>query len=433
MDAGEVIQPLTRRERLAFAMLSILVGFSRLLAVSRTLWDWDEALFVLALGDYDVAAFHPHPPGFPLFIAAASLVPFEPFRALQTVVVVSSLFVFPAAFFLARELRATTFTAFGSALILAFLPNVWFYGGTGFSDVPSLVLSLVACALLLRGCHSDRALLGGCLVLGIAAGVRPQNLIIGVAPFVIAFLCRRRVAITGALVVAVIVIVSYGGAAIATGDLAAYRNAIAEHGRYIRETDSFLSDIRPSLIKVADDFLVRPFRAPLINVMVTLFAAIGLLRRRRAAVMAVTIFGPFVLFAWLFLDFHSASRFSVAYMPLYAILAAEGMDFRARLPLLAMVVASMVLWTLPALDEVRTTDSPPVAAIRFIRATVEPESSRIEFAPALGPHAAVFLRGYDGPRVIRLNEGPGERNFTRPRERLAGIARPRYFEVSISD
>ena len=433
MDGSELIPPLTRRERQAFVALSIVVACTRLLAISRTLWDWDEALFVLALGEYDVAAFHPHPPGFPLFIAAAKLIPLEPFRALQTLVVISSLFVFPAAFFLARELRASTFVAFGSALILAYLPNVWFYGGTGFSDVPSMVLSLVASALLLRGCRSDRALVGGCVVLGIAAGIRPQNLIIGAAPFVVAFICRRRVAVAGAVVVAAIVIASYGGAAMATGDLAAYRNAIAEHGKYIRETDSFLSDLRPSLIAVADDFLIRPFRAPLINAMVVLFAVIGVFRRRRVAVHAVAIFAPFVLFAWLFLDFHSASRFSVAYMPLFALLAGEGMDFRARMPLLAIVVASMVLWTLPALHEVRTTASPPVAAITFIRATVDRGASRIEFDPALAAHVAVFLRGYDGPRVIRLKEGPGETNFTRPRERLAGIARPRYFEVSISD
>ncbi len=432
MDFREVIPPLTPREWMAFAIAAIFVAVTRLLAVSKSLWDWDEALFVLALRDYDVAAFHPHPPGFPLFIAAAKLLPLEPFRALQTLVVISSLFVFPAAFFLARELRGSTFVCFGSGLILAFLPNVWFYGGTAFSDVPSMVLSLVASGLLLRGCRSNAALIAGCIVIGIAAGIRPQNLIIGLAPFVIAFLCRRRVAIIGAVIVAMIVIASYAGAAIATGDFAAYRTAIAEHGQYIRATDSFLSDIRPSLIQVADDFFLRPFRAPLINVMLVLAAAIGLVRRRPPARHALAIFGPFLFFAWLFLDFHSASRFSVAYMPLFAVLAAEGLDFRGRLPLLATLVATMVLWTLPALQEVRTTDSPPVAAITFVKAIADPQVSRIEVDPSLGAHAAVYLSGYVGSEVVRLKEGPGKTNFTRPRGRLAGIARPRYFEVSIS-
>jgi hypothetical protein len=431
MDFRELIPPLSRRERLVFLALCILVALSRLLAISKSLWDWDEALFVLAMRDYDVAAFHPHPPGFPLFIAAAKLVPLDPFHALQTIVVLSSLFVFPAAFFLARELRASAFVAFASALLVAFMPNVWFYGGTALSDVPSMVLSLVASGLLLRGCRSDRALIAGCVVLGIAAGIRPQNLIIGAAPFVIAFLCRRRAAIIGAIVTAVIVIACYWGAVVATGDLAAYRSAVSEHGRYIRATDSFLSDIRPSLLQVADDFFLRPFRAPLVNVMVIGFALIGLVRRRRPAVSAVMIFGPFLFFAWLFLDFHSASRFSVAYMPLFAILAAEGMDVRGRLPLAAIVVSTMVLWTLPALEEVRSSDSPPVEAVTFIRATLDPRTTRIDFDPSLGPHVAVFLGDYVGTDVVRLKEGRGKTTFTRPRERLAGIARPRYFEISI--
>lgn len=431
MDAREVIPPLTRHERMAFIVLSVIVALTRFLAISRSLWDWDEALFVLALRDYDVAAFHPHPPGFPLFIAAAKLLPLEPFRALQTIAVVSSLFVFPAAFFLARELRANAFVACSSGLLLALMPNVWFYGGTAFSDVPSMVLSLAACALLLRGCRSDRALLGGCVVLGIAAGIRPQNLLIGLAPFVIAFLCRRRTAMVGAGLIALIVIASYGGAAIATGDVAAYRTAIAEHGKYIRETDSFLSDIRPSLIKVADDFFLRPFRAPVINVIVILLALVGLIRRRPPAIYALMIFGPFLIFAWLFLDFHSASRFSVAYMPLFAILTAEGMDNRARLSLIAGASAVMLMWMLPVLTIVRSTDSPPVLAMKYIDLVADPKTTRVDVDPRLGAHAAVYLQGYNGPNVIKLREGTGEQNFTRPRERLAGVARPRYFEISV--
>jgi hypothetical protein len=185
-----------------------------------------------------------------------------------------------------------------------------------------------------------------------------------------------------------------------------------------------LSEIRPPLIKVADDFLLRPFRAPLINGLLLALMLIGLIRRRPPALYALAIFGPFVLFAWLFLDFHSASRFSVAYMPLFAVLAAEGLDFaRVRVPLLVAVIATMLIWTWPALTIVRTTDSPPVAAMKSMH------GRSAQFDAALGAHAAVFgvSRG-DGPVV---KEGTGAKTFTRPRERLAGIARPRYFEVSV--
>ena len=437
----EPLPPLERPERLGFVLMSVVVAISRWPAIAKSLWDWDEALFVLAMRNYDVAAYHPHPPGFPLFIAAAKLIPLEPFRALQTVVVLSSLLLFPAAFFFARELRADRFVTAASALLLAFLPNVWFFGGTAFSDVPSLVLSLTACALLLRGCRSDAALLGGCVVLGMAAGIRPQNLVIGFVPFALAFLSRRGTALRGLAATAVIVAVSYGAAAAATGDLKSYLAALSEHGRYIRNVDSFLAPGRPSLIRVADDFFLRPFRAPVINVILVALCAIAVVRRRAHTIAAVAIFGPFLVFAWLFLDFHSASRFSIAYMPMFAILAADGLSLvpgRARVPVLAGLLAIVCAWTFPVLWLVHRTDSPPAAALRFIRSSADPNAFFVKFDDSLGPHVAVYLPRHnasgvnDRRRVLRVTEGPGRQTFTRPRERLAGIVRPRYFEVSVS-
>lgn len=430
---------LSRRERLIVLMVTAVVAVSRWPALSRTLWDWDEALFALAVRDYDVSSYHPHPPGFPLFIAAAKLIPLDPFHALQAIVFVSSLFVFPIAFLLARELRAGAFVATGSALLLAFLPNVWVYGGTALSDVPSMTLSMLAAALLLRGCRGPGSLFAGALVLGIAAGVRPQNLIIGAAPFVIVALCRIRLALLASLLTATVVLVSYGGAAQSSGGWETYVNALEHHQRYIRDTDSFLSPIRPSLLRVADDFFVRPFRAPAINVTLTLLILGGLWRRRPHTVTAVAIFGPLAIFAWLFLDFHSASRFSVGYMPLYAIAAADGVDLgrRLRAPLLSLVVILMIVWTVPALRVVHTTASPPVAAVEWIREN-RPPGAVVHVDERLGAHAALLLPEYDrreerstSSGSVLVREGRGTITFSRPRRRLAGIVRDRYFEVGI--
>lgn len=433
---------LTRRERMAAWLLALIVAVTRWPAVSRTPWDWDEALFALALRDYDVVAHHPHPPGFPLFIALAKLIPFDEFHALQSVSVCASLFVFPAMFFLARELHFSAQHAMGAALLLSFFPNVWFFGGTAFSDVPSLVLALLASALLLRGRRSDAALLAGAVALGIAAGFRPQNLLIGFVPLLLAFLQRRRTAIAGAAIIATIVIASYGSAASWSGGWDAYRAALTKHEQYIRTTDSFLSATRPGLIQVADDFFVRPYRAPLLNVVITLLAAIGLFRLRKRAALALLIFGPFLIFAWLYLDFHSASRFSIGYMPLFAILAAAAIPLRA----LSAAIALLILWTWPALRVVHSTVSPPVAAIEHIRATHD-RGTIIYVDERLAAHAAWMLPEYerrvvrispplvDDASAVMLREGmsaiPGARNFTRARDRLDGIARKRYFEVSV--
>jgi hypothetical protein len=428
---------MTRNERIAFWVLSVLTALSRWPALSKTLWDWDEALFALALRHYDVTLHHPHPPGFPLFIGMAKLVPLDGFHALQAVTFVSALFVFPAMFFLARELRLPPFASMAAALLLAFFPNVWFYGGTALSDVPSMVLVIVACALLLRGVRGDASLIAGAVVLGIAAGVRPQNLLIGAAPFIVAFVHRRRTALLGALIVVAIVVISFGTAAQLSGGWDPYRATLARHESYIRAHDSFLSPIRPWLPQVADDFFFWPYRAPLINVIITVLAAIGFWRRR--SWLALAIFGPFLLFAWLYLDFHSASRFSIGYMPLYALLAAEGIPSRFRVATLTLVTVLLIGWTWPALRIVHTTVSPPVAAIESI-----PRGTFVYVDERLAAHAALLLPRYElvrvGPQLrlppgaLLLQEGasnaPGARSFVRPRNRLDGIARPRYFEVS---
>jgi hypothetical protein len=430
VDAG----PLTRGERVAFWACALFSAAMRWPAKSLTLWDWDEALFALALRDFDVTAYHPHPPGFPLFIAAAKLVPLDGFPALQTIVLLSSLFVFPAMFYLARALRASVPVAIGAGLLLAFFPNVWFFGGTALSDVPSMVLVVTACALLLRG-H----VLAGAVVLGIAAGFRPQNLLIGFVPFAIAFWQRKRAGLAGAAILVAMVGVTYGTAAWLSGGWSEYREVLATHEAYIRNTDSFLAPRHPGLLRVADDFFFRPYRAMPVNIVVTLLAAMAVVQRR--IWMIVAIFGPFCLFAWLFLDFHSSSRFSIAYMPMFAMLAAAGIPRRAYAAVLAIVTALLIVWTWPALRVVHTTPSPPVAAIEALPA------GTIYVDERLAPHAELLLPErerrlvkvvppfVEDPDAVLLREGEsnaaGAKNFTRERERLEGIARKRYFETSI--
>lgn len=446
MDAG-TLTPLTPRERTIAFALAAFVAVTRWLALSKTLWDWDEALFALALRDYDVSAYHPHPPGFPLFIGIAKLIPADAFHALQAISFVASLFVFPAMFFLARALRATPAVAMGAGLLLAFFPNVWFYGGTALSDVPSMVLVVTACALLLRG-----QLVLGAIVLGIAAGFRPQNLLIGAVPLIQGAVSRargagedvgpaRRALFAAPLIVLTIVVVTYATAASLSGGWDAYRSVLARHESYIRNTDSFLAPRHPGLVQVADDFFFRPYRAPAINVIVTILAAIALIRRRHLLILA--IFGPFCLFAWLFLDFHSASRFSIGYMPLFAMLAAAGIPRRGYAAVTAMLVALMLVWTWPALRVVHTTASPPVAAIESLRTF----PGTIYVDERLGAHAELLIPDrarrtvrvappfVDDPHAALLRESastaPGARTYTRERDRLAAIARARYFEVSV--
>jgi hypothetical protein len=457
---------LSARERGALIAATIVAAISRLLAIAKTPWDWDEFLFILSLARFDVSKHHPHPPGFPLYVATAKLLHafrIDEFHSFQIISVVASIAIVPATFWLARELRLPARTSLIAALVLAFFPNVWFYGGTAFSDVPSMTLVIVAVALLFRGCRDTRAFVAGAMVLGIAAGYRPQNLVIGFVPFAIAAAMQIRQSvvrvIAATLLLGAIVAGSYAAAAWLTG-WQPYRDALAEHRQYIVTTDSYQAPKQPSLPRRADYFFVSPFHAPLINTLVTLFAfisgVVSLVRRRMPIVAAIAAFAPFCLFAWLMLDRYSTGRFSIGYAPLVALLVADGIVLVARRGVIADVIAVavivvMIVWTWPLLRVVRTTIAPTVAAVEWVRAHVDPRDSIVYVDEGMIPMAEWALNG-DRLRFVHsaappsawvmrhagvyLREGgsnaPGAVTFSRPRARLWNLVRRRYFEVSVT-
>lgn len=457
-------------QRWVVAIATAIVAATRLLALARGPWDWDEMLFLLGLRDYDVALHHPHPPGFPLFmLAARSLVELgvEPFRALQAINLAAAIAIVPAMMFLGRQLRLSFAANLAAAILFSFLPNVWFFGGTGFSDVPAIVLAAWAAGLLLQGSRSPGALVAGALLLAIAAGFRPQNLLVGFVPFLIAAWHQWRVRRVGSIlaavsVLAVVVVASYAGAVAATGDWGSYRDSVLAHQRYLREVDSFLSPVRPSLLRVADDFFVRPFRFSPVNVTMTVLAVVALVlawfRRRTGVLIAAAAFGPFWIVAWLTLDFHSASRFSIGYMPLLAILCSdavmqttslarnERVSLSAGAIVIAILTGAMIVWAWPAISIARRELSPPMQALAYVQQAAGPGTT-IYVQKRMRPFSEYFLESSKlvhledalppaiSEPALYLREGvtgaPEGRTFSWPRNSLWNIARRRYFTVAV--
>jgi len=470
--------PLDRRQWWWLAAATFAGVVSRFVTLARAPWDWDEFLFLLAVDHFDVAKHHPHPPGFPLFIAAAKLLRllgFDNFHALQAMSVVAGMAIVPAMFFLCRELRMRFTTSLFAALLLAFFPNVWFFGGTAFSDVLSMTLIVIVLALLLAGCRDARAYFAGAVLLGIAAGVRPQNLLIGFVPLLLPGMIRcgtdtlvcafddsqpgerslsrppaqTRVSVPHVIaamcVIAIIVAISYGAAAWLTG-WSQYAEAMHNHSRFIAATDSFLAPHRASLWKVFLEFFVKPYRAPVINALVTLFAvisiAVSIIRRRWNVLLAVASFAPFCAFAWLMLDRLSTGRFSIGYAPMMALLVADGIRVVTRKDVAESIVASVVIavmtaWAWPAFSNLRGTVSPPAAAAEWIHHHVDPKTSVIYVDAAMDAAAQWYLPEYkrvSTPNAAyQLREGriSGAVTFAHPRDRLWKIVRRRYFEVSV--
>ena len=466
--------PLTRRERVVFASTWIVVAVSRFIARTRSAWDWDEFNFQLGLRQFDVPAHQPHPPGYPVFIAAGKFVRLfvdTDFHALQIVVLLGALLFFPAAFALARELRFGFRTALFGALIACFLPNVWYYGGTAFSDVPGVALGLFASALILRGGRDARAYVAGAFLLGISAGIRPQNLLTALVPALIATFIRLRArswrsVVAGTLAGGIALGGCYAGAALASSSPGEYVKSVREQQQYVRNTDSYHNPNREPLSEVARRVFLKPAGAPRLFAIIGILALISLIdalvRRRLAPLITLMSFLPFAVFTWLMLSVEVIPRYSLGYIAAYAFLAADGIAAIARvLPgradaivqtvLSIMLAAYLAVWTWPAISLMHRTLSPVANGVRYIRQHAKPHQSTIFVSGGLSPHALHDLADYvpiffdrdeeipdSGFRlpafiftpVIDTSEG-GE-TFSLPhRKPLWDIVRRRNFEVCV--
>jgi hypothetical protein len=469
------IEPLTRRQRTCVIALGLFVALTRLYAISHSMWDWDEALFASALHHYDVSQHHPHPPGFPLFFALAKLARIfihDDFHALRAISIVSSLLMFPAIFALARSLRFRFRTCITAALLFCFLPNVWYWGGTGFTDELALVTSLAGAALLLRDDRRRGTYIVGCILFAATMLVRAQNVLLA-WPWIVASWRRmrsgrRRDVFAGTALIIALVLTGYGIAAELTG-FEDFISATKEHQHYVATVDGALNPERKPMQFLLHDFLFDPFESRSASTAMFAFALLAFLRPRRSQLDIVLTFEPNFLLAWFFLNATGISRLSLGYIAANALLAADGMDVvatfiasrvrmmpRERLAMVlqalfaAIIIGRYVLWVRPALREVRHTDSPPVQAMRWIRENVA-RGGKVYAAGGLEPFVAYFLPDY---KVIEVpdkfdpwtahaekhavyaadapnSSAQGAVNFRRPRKRLWALFNRRYFEASV--
>ena len=458
--------PLTPLQRRLVWIAAIVVAASRVFGLSRSMWDWDEAQFALGVRDFDVPRHDPHPPGFPVYMLLGKLVRLaaaSDFAALQTITLAAACALFPLGFLLARELRFPFWTSFLGALLFVFLPNVWFFGGTAFSDIPGVAFTLGSAAMLLRGCRDARAYLIGALLLGLAAGMRPQALLLGCAPFAVASWLQlkqswRRVAAACAIAAGT-VIACYAGAALASQSIDSYLASVRGVGDWVRKYDAYTNPNRPPLATLLDEFYLRPMGAGRLGIVVSVLAVLGalrgLVRREGPRVgLAMLTYLPFAAFALISLDINSIHRYSTAYLYLWALLAAHALapvwrwPLAGQIALLLLMTARYAQWTGVALMEVRGGDSPPYAAMVWLREHVA-RGQRVWVHGSLAPYSEYFLYDrdvqytVDQAEVVRrgradeyyATEGlllaEGARTFVRPRQRIWDVARRRYFEASV--
>ncbi len=296
------------------------------------------------------------------------------------------------------------------------------------------------------------------MLLAIAIGIRPQNLLVGLFPAIYATRKRRPLEIVVALLIGIAVVgICFGGAIQATGSLPEYMRVVREHGDYISRVDSFHSPDRPALWRLFDRFFIKQYQSPVLSAIASLLvlvSAIGAVRDRdRSMLYNVLTFAPFAISAWLMLDRFSISRFSIGYQPMFAILAADGIRRLGRFrPWLEPVFASalvvaFIAYTAPDLNVVRTTVAPSVLATQALLRTVDPKRDELYVGHTMSKFVDLVAPGLPYRRVIddrALPLAPNPRAwllaevtetkpeglmFTRERGHLWNIARRHYFEI----
>jgi hypothetical protein len=475
---------LTRVQRIVVVCTAAAVALTRLVPLSQGPWDWDEVLFCHAVRDYNVAAHQPHPLGFPLYIALAKLARFftdSDFHALQVVNVLLAMCVFPVAFWVARGFRFDFLSSFATALCMAFLPNVWFYGGTVFSDLPAMVFFLSAVAAYLwagAAQPEERAALWryalASVLLAAAVLVRPQNALVAVFPWTMAtyrlLRARRFVAVAlCSLLLIGIVAGGYVAAAVVTGPRE-YIEAVKNHSAYVRRSDTITSTNHPGLAETLR-LQLDPYDAGKVTILLNVLAAVAILRGRRDRVVPILLtFLPVFVFTTLALHPLGASRFSLNYMTGIVLLGVEGTAvvarwavwllarMRARLSspaepalriaLMAAIILRFGTWVLPAFTEPCTRQPPPTEAVLWLRDHTPPGTP--VFADGgilpwtryyLPRHKVYYLPPDKIPRhpdaargwfvAMGAAQSPMATEFLRPHNRTWNVVTKRGFEAFI--
>jgi hypothetical protein len=466
---------LTTPHKGVIAAVFTIAAASRFAAISRSLSDWDETLFCWAIRDYDVSRDHPHAPGYPIFIAMAKLlghITETEFQALQSVNVIAAVLLFPAALMLARELRLPFRSALIGSTLFVFFPTVWYFGGTGFSDVPALTATTFASALLLRGGRSGRAYVAGMLLAAVAAAIRPTSVLVVAVPALLGAAAARspRMLVRACTLAGFFTIACYVVAAYASGDPPhGYLRTLKTTADYVRSDDSYRNPDRPPLRTLMAPILLEPFRGGRAGHLVLCLAVAGfivaVIRYPAASAVLLAMFTPLALFTWISLDVTSATRYAVAYVSIHALFAAITIDalaeavgrIRPSLETAAATaaavvpIAALVTWVWPTLRIVSRTDAPVVAALKWVNNNVSRNGAKVFLENELALHAEYLLQGREytvvheqaptqredyRPGNVYVVEGeaeqPGARIFRRPAaRRLREIARPRYLEVAV--
>jgi hypothetical protein len=417
------------------AVLAALFLVLHLPFLPSSLEDLDSINFALGIRDFDVANHQPHPPGYPLFIAAAKgvdAVVRSEARALSLLGVLSGALgvLALAAFF--RRLEAASFaqsdsyagpssssgTSPGSTpdriallatLLAATTPLFWFTASRPLSDLPGLAASLGIQALTLAGpSHLAQA----AFLAGLGGGIRLQVLWL-TAPLIVWQVLRTprpdRLGTAGRVVLLATagVLIWLVPMALIEGGPSAYWRALSSQGTEdLTGVQMLWTNRTPhQLLLVLNSTFVAPWASPVLAGTVLVLAAVGfaalLWRARPPLLILIAAYGPYLVFDVLFQE-SITTRYALPLAVPMAYLAVRGaMLLPARLAMAAVLVAAVagVVIAQASLVQYARMDAP---AFRLIADMRNMASAPGEPAIALAMHRREDL---NFRRPIRWSDG----------------------------
>jgi hypothetical protein len=383
----------------AIALLAIVALHCA--SIPRSIWEFDESLFVAGVEQYEPLRHHPPPPGYPLYIGFAKLLAaFTPdaltaLLATSVIAVAVGFLLFVLAFSAITDLR----TGVVAAVLLYASPAVLISGTLPQSDAGALALL----GLAIWGCTRERPALCG-IFCAIAIGWRLQ-LAIAIVPMFLAAVVMMR-----SWRDRMIAVSAFGLACVAwfvplvmqAGGPESYWTWLSGQAKYYAAHDADLSRSGQSAAHIALRFIAHPWGPKWLSLPLLLLAIAGIRRNRRLIPLAIGAL-VYLAFALATMDPADAVRYAIPSLPLIALLAATALTrVHIALATLALFYAIGSVWyASPVLRSRATSASPPAAAIRWIEANV-PKNAIVLYDPPLWPHASVQLRDY---KTMRIDAG----------------------------
>ncbi len=171
----ERLVPKSREDKIALA-LSVVFLVLYLSTLSMTLEEEDSAHFALALTDFNVTKYQPHPPGFPVYVALGKAffsLTGNGVTALTSMSAVFGALSFLVTYLLFREMAGRE-KAIAASLLTAVTPLFWLNSLKALSDMAGLFFVLLALLMMYKYMRNGSSMLflTSAFLSGISLGVR---------------------------------------------------------------------------------------------------------------------------------------------------------------------------------------------------------------------------------------------------------------------